>query len=148
MIKIFNLVSILTAFLIASSCNSLSKEEQAFDSKMQEIIDVHDEVMPKMGEMSALIKNLESKIDSTTATKSYQKAQQDLKDGYDFMMEWMSDFSQKFPHDEKNKKFSKEELTAKMKMLEEEEAEVKKLKDHITSSIQNAKSVLKITEEE
>ncbi|WP_378184951.1 hypothetical protein ACE939_08790 [Aquimarina sp. W85] len=146
MIKTSTLVFIVTAFITLVSCNTLSKEEQAFDAKMQEIVNVHDEVMPKMGEMSALIKNLESKIDTTAATQKYKVAQQNLKDGYDFMMEWMSDFSQKFPHDEKNKKYSKEELASKMKMLDEEETEVKKLKDHINSSIENAKSVLQITE--
>ncbi|MFL1896745.1 hypothetical protein ACJRPK_13650 [Aquimarina sp. 2-A2] len=148
MTKLSNLVFILAALLLTYSCDSLSKEEEAFDKKMQEIIDVHDEVMPKMGEMSALIKNLESKIDTTNATRNYKQAQQNLKDGYDFMMEWMSDFSQKFPHDEKNKELSKEELNAKMKILEQEEVEVKELRDQINSSIQNAKSVLKITEEE
>ncbi|TYP72806.1 hypothetical protein [Aquimarina intermedia] len=148
MTKLSNLVFILTALLLTYSCDSLSKEEEAFDKKMQEIIDVHDEVMPKMGEMSALIKNLESKIDTTNATRNYKQAQQNLKDGYDFMMEWMSDFSQKFPHDDKNKELSNEELNVKMKILEQEEVEVKELRDQINSSIQNAKSVLKITEEE
>ncbi|WP_298549050.1 hypothetical protein [uncultured Aquimarina sp.] len=124
------------------ACNQLSKEEQEFDALMQKVIDVHDEVMPKMGTMSSLIKDLEPKIDTTATGKSYATAQKDLKDSYDFMMDWMGDFSNKFPHGEENTTKDIEKFTAKMKMLQEEELEVKKLRDQINSSINNAKKLL------
>lgn len=124
------------------SCNEVSKEEQEFDALMQNVIDVHDEVMPKMGTLSSLIKELEPKIDTTTTGQSYAKAQQDLKNSYDFMMEWMSDFSTKFPHGEENKVDDIEKFTAKKKLLQEEKIEVTKLKDQINSSIDAAKQLL------
>ncbi len=125
--------------LIVVSCNQLSEEEQKFDALMEEVISVHDEVMPKMGEISSLIKELEPKIDTTETGKSYAKAQQDLKDAYDFMMTWMSDFSEKFPHDEET---DANKVSSQIKILKEEEIEVNKLRDKINSSIRNAKELL------
>ncbi|WP_378172742.1 hypothetical protein [Aquimarina sp. SS2-1] len=133
----------IIGIIFTVSCNQLSKEEQEFDTLMQQVIDVHDEVMPKMGTMSSLIKDLEPKIDTTTTGKSYAKAQKDLKDSYDFMMDWMSDFSNKFPHGEEITTDDLEKFTSKMKMLKEEEVEVNKLRDQINSSIDNAKKILK-----
>jgi len=128
--------------VLTISCNQISKEEQEFDVLMQKVIDVHDEVMPKMGEMSSLIKDLEPKIDTTITGKSHAKAQKELKDSYDFMMDWMSDFSNKFPQEEEITADNMEKFTAKMKMLQEEEKEVNKLKVQINSSIDNAKKLL------
>ncbi|MDH7448328.1 hypothetical protein [Aquimarina sp. 2201CG14-23] len=132
----------ILGLLVFFSCNQLSKEEQEFDTLMQKIIDVHDEVMPKMGQMSTLIKELESKIDTTSQGKNYAKAQKDLKDSYDFMMDWMSDFSTKFPYGEENTADDKEKFNTKMKMLEQEEIEVNKLRDQINSSIDQADKLL------
>ncbi|WP_299261541.1 hypothetical protein [uncultured Aquimarina sp.] len=139
--RLYYLLFIL-GLILNVSCNQLSKEEQEFDALMQNVIDVHDEVMPQMGTMSSLIKDLEPKIDTTATGKSYANAQKDLKDSYDFMMDWMSDFSTKFPHGEENTTKDIEKFTAKMKMLQEEEIEVNKLKDQINSSINNAKKLL------
>lgn len=133
---------VIAGFLFNISCNQLSKEEQEFDTLMQKIIDVHDEVMPKMGTMSSLIKDLEPKIDTTAIGKSHANAQKNLKDSYDFMMDWMGDFSTKFPHGEENNVEDVEKFTKKMKMLQEEETEVNKLKDQINSSIDTAKKLL------
>ncbi|WP_074407871.1 MULTISPECIES: hypothetical protein [Aquimarina] len=128
--------------LVFTSCNQLSKEEQEFDVLMQKVIDVHDEVMPKMGEMSSLIKDLETKIDTTAQGKSYAKAQQEVKDAYDFMMTWMSDFSDKFPHEEEGIKTDPEKVSSQIKLLKEEEVKVNSLKAQINSSIKNAKQLL------
>jgi len=133
----------IIGLLFSVSCNQLSKEEQEFDAMMQRVIDVHDEVMPKMGTMSSLIKDLESKIDTTATGKSYEKAQKELKDSYDFMMDWMSDFSNKFPHGEENTAEDMTKFMEKMKVLQEEEIEVNQLKDQINSSIDTAKKLLK-----
>ncbi len=134
----FIYIALLTFFFI--SCNQLSEEEVKFDALMEQVISVHDEVMPKMGEISSLIKDLETRIDTTETGKSYVKAQQDLKDSYDFMMTWMSDFSEKFPHDEGE--MNAEKISSQMKLLKGEEIEVGKLRDQINTSIDNAKRLL------
>ncbi len=141
--KIPFIYSILTLLAIFTSCNQLSKEEQEFDILMQKVIDVHDEVMPKMGEMSGIIKELETKIDTTAQGQSYAKAQQDVKDAYDFMMSWMSEFSDTFPHQEEDQKVDAEKMSLQIKLLQKEEVKVNKLKDQINASIENAKQILK-----
>lgn len=137
-------VFIITVFaiLIHTSCNQLSKEEQEFDIKMQEVIAVHDEVMPKMGEIGSLIKELESKIDTTSQGRQFVLAQKNLKDSYNFMMEWMGDFSNKFPHGEKITAEDKEKFDLKMKTLLEEKVEIDQLKVQMNSSISKAKELL------
>ncbi|TPN85225.1 hypothetical protein [Aquimarina algicola] len=134
------------AAIATLSCNQLSKEEQEFDALMQKVIDVHDEVMPKMGEISSLIKELKPKIDTTAQGQEYAQAQQKLKDSYDFMMTWMSDFSETFPHEEEETKVDTEKLATQMKLLKEEEVKVNKLKNQINSSIAEAKKILGKTE--
>jgi len=109
---------------------------------MQNVIDVHDEVMPKMGTISSLIKELEPKIDTTATGVSYATAQKDLKKSYDHMMDWMSDFSTKFPHGEENNADDIEKFTAKMEILKEEKVEVNELKNQINSSIETAQKLL------
>ena len=133
---------LIAGFLFSISCNQLSKEEQEFDALMQKIIDVHDEVMPKMGTISSLIKELEPKIDTTLSGNPYATAQKDLKDSYDHMMDWMMDFSTKFPHGEENTSDDIELFSTKMEILQDEEVEVNELKNQINSSIENAQKLL------
>lgn len=134
---------LIVGLIFNFSCNKLSEEEQEFDALMQKVIDVHDEVMPKMGTMSSFIKELGTKVDTTTAGKKFEKAQNDLKNSYDFMMDWMSDFSSKFPHGEDVTTEDMEKFTAKMNTLKEEEVEVNKLKEQINTSIATAEKLLK-----
>lgn len=137
------IVSLVLVLYLTSCGNQLSKAEQDFDATMQNVIDAHDEVMPKMGNINSLIQQLESKIDTTTTGQTHQKAQKDLKDAYDLMMIWMEDFSEKFPYEEKDKKFTPEELAKKLKVLKEEEIEVQEMRDQINTSILQAENLLK-----
>ena len=139
----YYLFTAILGLILIFSCAQLSQEERKYDALMQKIIDVHDEVMPKMGEISSLIKDLDNKIDTTSVGQSHQKAQNDLKDSYDFMMDWMNDFSSKFPHDEEITNDDIEKFNTKLKLLEEEEIKVNKLKNQINSSIDQAKKLLK-----
>jgi len=140
--KIFVPVLLFMVTVSLSSCNQQPKEEQEFDALMEKVIGVHDEVMPKLGEISALIKKMKPKIDTTTASKPYKNAEKELKRSYDSMMEWMSDFSKKFPYDQENSFSTKEEYRAKMDLLKEEDVEINKVKDQINYSIDLAKKLL------
>jgi len=135
------LISILIIALLAS-CNSNQKKEDEFDTIMQEVINVHDEVMPKMGNLGTLIKKLDSHIDTTATSKPYIKAQEDLKKSYDSMMEWMQDFSKKFPYNEKVTAEDPTNFESKMKLLITEKEEVYALKEQINTSIENANTLL------
>ena len=48
------------------------------------------------------------------------------------MMTWMSDFSDKFPHESKENKVDSEKLSSQMELLKKEEVTVNKLRDQIT----------------
>lgn len=139
--------ALLTVIAISSSiltsCNKISEEEKEFDKTMQEVIYAHDEVMPQMTEISTLINDLESKMDTTATGQKYAKAQQDLKNAHDFMMEWMQDFSEKFPHQgTKLRDNTPDDLQKQLSLLKEEEKEVKQMRDAVNNSIKQAKELL------
>src|SRR5690606_29221491 len=122
-----------------TACKNGEKKEES-PSQMQEVMAVHDELMPKMSEISNLMGQLEAKIDSTEATIKYQKAKKDLESAHMAMMDWMKDFGTKFDSDEilKSKELSEE----KKKLLNQEQKEVIELEEQIEASIANAKKLL------
>ena len=140
--KHLNMIALIGS-LIFFSCKETPKHEKEFDKIMQEVMYTHDEVMPKMSQMSDLINDLESKKDSTTLGQKFAKAQEDLKNAYDFMMEWMQDFSDKFPHQgTKLIDNTPEDIKKQLSLLKEEEKEVKQMRDAVNNSIKYAKELL------
>jgi len=125
--------------IVFSSC----KEEKKVgpQTQMEEVMAIHDEVMPKMGRINTLIQELNAKIDTTEASIQYADAKKDLEAAHKFMMDWMKGFGDRFTSDEimKGKSLSDE----KKKWLDEEEEKVKDLRNQINSSIENAEEVLK-----
>ncbi|RZS93305.1 hypothetical protein [Aquimarina brevivitae] len=145
--KIYNLLFIPLVLCIFTSCNSVSEEEKEFDKTMQEIVFAHDDVMPKMGELSSLIKDLEAKKDTTAIGQQYSQAQEELKNAYDFMMDWMQDFSEKFPHQgTKLNDYTPDQLKKQLQELKKEQQEVEQMRDAVNSSIKNAKELLNKTD--
>lgn len=139
-----SLLLLATFLLVFVSCKK--KEETKTTSEptqMRRVMEVHDEVMPKMGTIGKLIKQLESQPDSISNKAEYKKAAADLKDAHDYMMTWMQDFGKRFDSDEvmKGKALSEE----KKIWLNEEEEKVKIMRDKVMNSIQNAKAILKET---
>ncbi|NNJ88081.1 MAG: hypothetical protein HKP53_01655 [Eudoraea sp.] len=132
---------ILSLFLIFVSCKSEPKKEEG-PSQMEEVMAIHDEVMPKMGNISSLIADLKPKVDSTEAGKEYLKAMQDLQGAHRSMMDWMKGFGERFDHEEI---MNGKELNAeKQAWLLEEEVKVKELREQINTSIANAERVLAV----
>lgn len=119
---------------------SCKKQEQGAQTQMQRVISIHDEVMPKMGEIGRLISALQMQQDSTDRPLQYQIAKDDLEIAHNYMMDWMKGFGQRFDSDEilKGKKLSKE----KEVWLNEEEKKVNIMKEMIYSSIEGAKLLL------
>ncbi|MGB5320044.1 hypothetical protein, partial [Eudoraea sp.] len=109
-------------------------------SQMKEVMAIHDEVMPKMGDISKLVATLKSKVDTTENGKAYEKAMIDLQNAHKEMMDWMRGFGDRFNSDEilNDAALSPE----KLKWLEEEEQKIKKVKEDINSSIKNAEKLL------
>lgn len=140
----------LTLFLLgivifgAISCDNTSEEKDKYDALYNEVIAAHDEVMPKMGELSSLSQKLKQRADSIqTSTDIYEKGIEDLENSYDFMMEWMRDFSEEFVKDQTPfEELSTEERETKIEALEEEVTTVNKLRDQINGSIKRAKELI------
>lgn len=108
---------------------------------MQEVMAIHDEVMPKMGTLGKLVGELKSKVDTTATGQEYEAAMKDLQEANKAMMDWMRSFGLRFDSDEI---LNGKELTEeKQKWLNEEEVNVKALKEQINSSIEKAQGLLK-----
>lgn len=134
------LVLLLAFSAVAFSCKNDTKETKEL-TRMERVIAVHDEVMPKMGTIGKLISQLEPKVDSTEMGMQYKAAKDDLEEAHTYMMDWMKGFGERFDGDEilEGKALSKE----KEALLIEEEKKVNTMKDMINNSIANAQALLK-----
>ncbi len=146
----FALVCSLFA-LLCIQCKESPKTESAADPgtaemadagavTMEGVIAVHDEVMPKMKEISRLVAELKPMADSTEAGAPYLKAMTDLQGAYSSMMEWMRGFGDRFDHEEINQ--GKALTPEKQAWLEEEDVKVKAMRDEVEGSIAAAREVL------
>lgn len=130
---------IFSIFLVLVSCKNEAKKNEA-PSQMKEVMAIHDEVMPKMGDISKLIADLKPKVDSTEVGKENLKAISDLQDAHKSMMDWMKGFGERFDYEEIMN--GKELTTEKKGWLKEEEVKVNELREKINTSIANAERVL------
>ncbi|RKR15066.1 hypothetical protein CLV91_1148 [Maribacter vaceletii] len=132
------LTAIIT--LTYTSCKE-EKKAPTGPTQMQQVMAIHDEVMPKMGEIGKLVSTLKPLIDSTESGMKYEKAMKDLQNANKSMMDWMQGFGSKFDSDEI---LNGKELSAeKQNLLNEEEESVKEVANLINTSIANAETLLK-----
>ncbi|MEN8789887.1 MAG: hypothetical protein ABF293_09855 [Flavobacteriaceae bacterium] len=142
--KLF-ITGILVAFIVFA-CKEQKKSTDVSEdnSQMEQVMAIHDEVMPKMSTIGKLVGELKSKSDSTELGQKYQNAMTDLQDAHKAMMDWMQGFGDRFDSDEI---LNGKELTAEKKeWLNEEEEKVKALKEQINRSIENAEKILEGTD--
>ena len=136
------LFGVLMLTLFSTACKEEKKDPQAEADKarMEEVIAIHDEVMPKMQEISGLVAELKPLADSTEWGQPYRIAMEDLQDAHQSMMDWMKGFGDRFDYEEtmKGKPLSPE----KQEWLKEEEEKVKAMRDQVNQSLKNAKKVL------
>lgn len=137
----FLLIFLSIGFL---SCNNDSDARKQYEENYDEVLRIHDEVMPKMGELNALSMKLKEKIDTTSNDfQKYQEARKDLENAHDFMMDWMHDFSDNYVRNQPAlEELSEEEIIKKTQGLEEEIEKVNQMKEAVNSSIENARSLL------
>lgn len=136
--KLFTLLTIV-GLLSITSCKESKKAEET--SRMEQVMDIHNEVMPKMGTLGKLVGQLKLIADSLGAESIEAKAMKDLQQANKSMMDWMQGFGNRFdPEEIMNGKELSEE---KEQWLKEEEVKVKKVKEDINSSIQRAEEILK-----
>ncbi|SEK88659.1 hypothetical protein SAMN04488008_102370 [Maribacter orientalis] len=136
--KLFTLLTI-AGLLSAISCKDSKKVDEP--TRMEQVMDIHDEVMPKMGTLGKLVGQLKPMADSLGAESIEAKAMKDLQQANKSMMDWMQGFGNRFDSEEimNGKELSEE----KEQWLKEEEEKVKKVKEDINASIQRAEEILK-----
>ncbi|MFK7811140.1 MAG: hypothetical protein AB8B59_01525 [Maribacter sp.] len=137
--KKYILVLASVIFVLSLSCKE-EKKESPESNQMEQVMNIHDEVMPKMGKIGSLVSQLRKKIDSDQGGAEEKKAMEDLQDANKSMMDWMQGFGNRFDSDEiMNGKTLTEE---KKQWLNEEEEKVNLVKEKINTSIANAEALL------
>lgn len=136
------IIAIGATFLMFLACGEEKKEAKASEeqTQMEYVMEIHDQVMPKMSTIGKLVSELKPKADSTEQGMKYGRAMADLQDSYKAMMDWMQGFGERFDSDEI---LNGKELSEQKQMwLAEEEEKVKKLRDQINGSIERAEKLL------
>ncbi len=145
-----NYIYLVALFVIVVSCKNvaedpLEEEIASFDQLTEQTIEVHDEVMPEMGRLMDLSVEIDSKLENAELSDDQvQKlfdAQVELDEAHDAMMDWMKDYSEKFPY-EADPPSTIEELEEKMPVLQASYEEIKKVKNNTQAAIQNAEELL------
>jgi hypothetical protein len=134
------IIPFLLMLITLTGCKNEKTKIADLPTKMQQVMAIHDEVMPKMGTIGKLVEELNSKIDTTEQGQKYQKALSDLQDAHSAMMDWMKGFGNRFDSEEilKGKPLSDQ----KKEWLKEEEEKVKVMRDKVYESIANAEKLL------
>ena len=130
----FNTVLVIALFLAACS-------EKQESTAMKEVMVIHDQTMPRMGELGQLVGKLKAiENDSTEMGIAYMDARKDLQNANEEMMNWMKNFGDQFTPDEiiNGAALSKD----KVKLLTEEKRKAQQMQQHIENSITNAQNLL------
>jgi len=113
--------------------NSVTSTE--IDSIFNQVMVIHDEVMPKMGELVSLKKELSDQVASGAKNKAaIESAIEALQKSDDAMMNWMRNF------DTEKAKGNTEETKA---YLQSELQKVKEMKSIFLSGLEQAKALAK-----
>ena len=125
----------LLFIVVLVACGPSKKEE--LQTLKDEVIAIHDEVMPKMGELRKTRMALESLADSLMTTDSTKAAMfielaSDISMANEGMMEWMRAFEPEFEGTD-------EEI---QQYLEEQKVAVQKVKDNMNGSLEKGKEAL------
>jgi len=128
---------VLLSLFLTLSC----AEKKQTDTRMQEVIAVHDSVMPKMGQIGQLISQLKPLADSSASDSRYTDAIADLQQANTAMMDWMQGFGDRFDYAEIQE--GKTLSAQKSEWLDEELVSVKEMARAMNESISQAESLLK-----
>lgn len=141
--KLFKTISVISITVLLLGCTQEQPAEaKEFKSLMAETIKVHDDVMPKMGDLTRSIKRL----DTLKVEDSLQRTQtiKDLKNAHDEMMSWMKDLSNEFSRAEINEGLQTENLDSiklKLNNLKTLNERANQMKTSIITSLEKAKAI-------
>lgn len=134
-------IIVIALFTTLISCGETPKKEEATADpySMQAVMAVHDEIMPKMGQIAKLSGQLKPLADANPEGPEAAVVMA-LKESHDAMMTWMKEIGETFTHEEimKGAKLSEQKKEA-LKLEAEKIAEVKRL---MLESIAKAEALL------
>lgn len=135
--------TVFNVLIVLFLCSCTHTEKAREDKLYQEVMDIHDEVMPKMGEVMWLEKELDKNIDQLKSTDSTPSRpsrieqlttlKKNLSDADEYMMNWMREFNNDMDgmtHEEK------------IDYLEKEKQKIQKVKSQVNMAIQNAQEAI------
>ena len=126
----------LAALLLSMACKEKKVTEGL--TQMQQVMALHDEIMPEMGKLGVLISKLNA--EKAPNGQPYETALEDLQAANKAMMTWMDNFGNRFSAEEI---LQGKALTAqKQGWLNEEEEKVRALRAQIYNSIKKAEALL------
>ena len=134
-----NLMSFIAILLFSCQSNDPNHIEQ--EKRHDEVMVVHDEVMPRMGEIHKLGKELKkvvknNSVENDSILNEIKNTIKYLESADDGMMDWMHEYSRP---SKLRKDKTHEEILA---YLDEEMKKVEKVKYDINTSIENAQKLL------
>jgi uncharacterized protein YoxC len=135
-----NILSLTLLTLIwMMSCEE--KKKEAKDVLYEQVMEVHDEIMPKMGDIMKYKKQLKSKVDALAENAEVnsekigelQQAITDLDNSHEEMMAWMREFNPDFEG------MVSEEI---MKYLVEQKAKIERVGKETYAALKQAEELL------
>lgn len=138
--KLFQIIALAVVSVFFFACGNNAEQQEAEQASWDEMMVVHDEVMPKMAEISSLRRDLKARMEALDSTQTEQAATIDATlaqlDAADIgMMNWMGDLQQLSDLRENN---SHEEIMA---YLKQEQEKVKKVKEDMLLAIEAGKQM-------
>ena len=129
---------------VFTACDQHADLREQYNTLFTEVIALHDEIMPKMNELSKLQEELSiTDSDSTAIDEKRQEAILKLKKADDNMMMWMHNFTDTYVKDRKPvAKMTQDELQTAIDGLEAELKKVNELKDFTNQSITQAQNLI------
>ena len=121
---------ILFMFMIVS-CGPNHNDEEV-KQLYEEVIAIHDDVMPKISDISKLRRKIRKDKQENIESINYMK---ELEEADDAMMDWMSDFQKYKTYDDSTKE-------SKIKYLNNEKIRIQSVSDQMYGSIETAKKYL------
>ncbi len=123
--------------LFLLSCQSSKKEEVDLKALKDEVFELHDEVMPLMGDLRRVRKSLMLQVDTIQETDSERaailtKASEDLNAANEGMMVWMRNFDPNFDGTD-------EEI---LKYLTDQKASIQEVNKNMKESLEKGQELL------
>ncbi|MAM18990.1 MAG: hypothetical protein CME35_08465 [Gramella sp.] len=144
---ILNLRKVLLAsitILVFSCAEDTSEKYAEYEKLFQQVLEVHDEVMPKMGDLPGLEQQLQKIADTSANPRIYLEAEKQLERSDSLMMGWMHSFSDEFVKKKPSvKKMSNQEIQQEIDALQAELKKVRRMEDEISASLINAQELVR-----